>query len=101
MKKMPISIVKSASLEWKLQVEIDPIEFKCAHALKHLIGSDPFFKPTDTCFYFDVNRMSFIDIKSHGIENSDSILDRMAKQHIARILDKYINDVGGYALVQA
>ena len=100
-KKSSKNIITSARLTWALEVKIRPIHSKFSKEIGKKIGLDSILNASTACINENNKKITSIKIESNGFVRGDGFLDEIAKRRIADIMDEYIDEVGGYAQVQA
>ena len=97
----PISIIKESRLHWKLELNIHPIDMQCVDGLTERLENDRFFDYTDVSFICQRGQVTGLVLESEGLTRDKGTFSYQVEQRIADVMDEYIDEVGGYAQVQA
>lgn len=97
----PISIVKESRIHWKLELDIYPIDMQCVDGLTERLENDRFFDYTDVSFICQRGQVTGLVLESEGLTRDKGTFSYQVEQRIANVMDEYIDEVGGYAQVQA
>ena len=97
----PLSIVKESRLHWKMELDIYPIAMQYVDGLTKRLESDRFFDYTDVSFICQRGQVTGLVLQSEGLVPDKGTFSYQVEQRIADVMDEYIDEVGGYAQVQA
>jgi hypothetical protein len=97
----PISIVKESRMHWRLELDIYPIDMQCIDGLTDRLENDQFFDYTDVSFICQRGQVTGLVLESEGLTRDKGTFSYQVEQRIADVMDEYIDEIGGYAQVQA
>jgi hypothetical protein len=97
----PISIVKESRMYWKLELDIHPIDMQCVSELTDRLENDQLFDYTDVSFICQRGQVTGLVFESEGLAEDKGAFSNQVQQRITDVMDDYIDEVGGYAQIQA